>query len=155
MIAFGILNLIFALVCGCIHGSGVGFLSQIGETDVNIFEDPQFDQSIDEAFDEEIAKTDDADEKRALESLRDYIKSDEFKQTVSEAVTYMAESENGQRLKQVMTAGAIAQILMLLSGALLLARVKVALRAVSALRQSSVLFRTVRRLLPPVETKSD
>lgn len=126
VIALGILNIVFALICGCTHGSGAAMLGEIENADADVFTGSDFDRRLDEQFAPEIAKAEDEEQKRALESLRDYLKSPEFKEAASEAITYMGTSETGQRLKMATTAGVIAQVLMLLSGALLLARMRVA-----------------------------
>ena len=130
VVAFGILHIVFALICGCTNGSAAAVLAGISNADSDVFAGEEFDQQIDVQFAEQIALAESDEDRKALESLRDYLKSQEFKDAAAEAITYIASSESGGRLKMTTSAGLFAQILMLLSGALLLARVRIA-RALS------------------------
>lgn len=125
VIAIGILNLIFALVCGCTHGLTSAVLSEVRETDKDIFFS-DWDRQMDSVYDEMLQTAESDSERDEIERQRAFMKSTEVKEAMRETVTLLATSESGARLRHGTTAGLVVQILMLLSGALLLARVRVA-----------------------------
>ena len=154
VVVFGILNLIFALICGCGHGTGVAAISGLGEADVSMLSDASFNAEMDKAFEEQLAEASDEDERRAMEAMRDYMKSDEFKDVAREAIQYIGTSKTGEGLRQISAGGLIAQLLMLLSGGLLLARVRIG-RPLALLATFSTIVVQVAWMMFAIEAVDD
>lgn len=126
VVALGILNIVFALVCGCSLGSASAVLSEISERDGGVAFGSDWDQQMEAFYEEMLNDADSQMERDDLELQLDFMKSEEVKDALREASSILSTSEMGTRLQQASTAGLVIQLLMLLSGVLLLARIRIA-----------------------------
>ncbi|MAG58804.1 MAG: hypothetical protein CMJ83_21150 [Planctomycetes bacterium] len=123
LVAIGILNILFALVCGCTNGFGAIMLATFGESGSEVLVDKEtWDSKIDQSFERQLDQEDDEEKRRQLEKAQRFLKSPEFRTVFQNVFRAVGESPTTSRLRTIYTIATILQACFLVSGIMLLMR---------------------------------
>ena len=125
VVALGLLNVLFALVCGCAHGSLGTVLEQVNAQEEQEVFGAGWDEQLDTFYAGMLDNATSQEERDDIERQRAFMKSDEVKEAFLEACAVLSTSDMGKRLQQASMAAVAVQLLMLLSGVLLLTRARI------------------------------
>jgi len=126
LIAIGILNILFGLVCGCTTGLGALTITGLSEADPEHVFSANFNEAVESAIEEQIEQANTDEERRALREAQDFMTSSEFQKVMGNVLIAVVESPAVSSLETLAYASLVAQIAFLISGVLLLMRVSVA-----------------------------